>query len=324
MLKKLLDEFAVTEAHTREEINAINEQIAELERRVLASQQRLETVSQDKVKVHTMMSRYTASGDWSAPAATPPPAASNGGRRKKKETLLDEPSAEPALDTRVNPPPSPRASATRLKAIPDPTLAQGEPVSTANSPFIGNQEPAPQVQETPPVAQPQTQPGASQPFNFNFSQPSSPTSEMPAPDVSGSSWTPVPPKVPPAPTSPAQALSAGSFFDDEEDFDSAPQTPPQAPQASDSSPSNPFLKAVMSKNAALSANDPAAMTQDVSAVPAAPAAPEPDPFEADMQAMQAAKQEDENTGPQISDLEQDEESDDTVKSINDALRGLFR
>jgi hypothetical protein len=51
MLKKLLEEFAVTEAHTREEITAINEQIAELERRITSSQKKLESVALDRDKI---------------------------------------------------------------------------------------------------------------------------------------------------------------------------------------------------------------------------------------------------------------------------------
>lgn len=43
----------------------------------------------------------------------------------------------------------------------------------------------------------------------------------------------------------------------------------------------------------------------------------------DTQAQQAGQGEDAGA-PQISDLEVEDEGDDTVKSINDALRGLFR
>ena len=60
MLKKLLDEFAEKEAHATEEVNLITQQIEELERRVMVSQQRLDTLARDREKVRTMQARYKA------------------------------------------------------------------------------------------------------------------------------------------------------------------------------------------------------------------------------------------------------------------------
>ncbi len=58
MLKKLLDEFADKEAHTREEINVINQQIGELEQRVDSAVARQKSISGDREKILAMKDRY--------------------------------------------------------------------------------------------------------------------------------------------------------------------------------------------------------------------------------------------------------------------------
>lgn len=64
MLKQLLLEFEEKELVTREEINAINEQIKELEKRIESSKERLQSVAKDREKIGQMKTRY-AEGDWS-------------------------------------------------------------------------------------------------------------------------------------------------------------------------------------------------------------------------------------------------------------------
>ncbi|HEY9717357.1 MAG TPA: hypothetical protein V6C69_07810, partial [Trichormus sp.] len=164
MLKKLLEEFAEKEAHTREEINVITQQIDDLEKRIVVSQQRLQSVSQDRAKVKTMMSRYSG-GEWlsasptaaaaAAAASAESPPAAMGSKRRKKEMLADEPVAPTA---EVEPPtakitlPSPRASSTRLKAMPEPTAPQpelpGQPPPTS-SPFRSEMAAEPVPAEEP-------------------------------------------------------------------------------------------------------------------------------------------------------------------------------
>ncbi len=58
MLKKLLEEFDEKEAQAREEVNIVNLRIEELEKRIGSSQQRLERISKDRIKINEMMDRY--------------------------------------------------------------------------------------------------------------------------------------------------------------------------------------------------------------------------------------------------------------------------
>jgi hypothetical protein len=91
MLKKLLDEFDEKEAHNREEINAINEQIAELERRIISSRRKLESVGTDREKVRQMLSRYT-NRDWQSMNSLAP-GASYSSNRMSQGATSEHPSA---------------------------------------------------------------------------------------------------------------------------------------------------------------------------------------------------------------------------------------
>jgi len=360
MLKKLLEEFAEKEAHTREEINVITQQIDELEHRIVASQQRLQSVSQDSIKVKTMLSRYT-SREWLTPSATAAAKAAeaaaalttagNGGKRKKKEAPVEEPTADAEPLAKISSP-SPRASSTRLKALPDPTLPQPQPESQpqsaagSSSPFrsepqsepmqaeepVRSNEPAftfnnlftsstPAQDEAPPAPVPgaQAEEVLAQPALADVVLSSGnwstlpPATTAPGPSVPSPATTAPGPSLTPAPPTPsaASALSASSFFSDDEDDDD--MLSPQSTPAVEASNNNPFLKSAISGKREQTEASP-------QEAPAAEAAPFADPANAALQPPAATQDE---TPAQVSDLD-DEEGDDTVKSINDALRGLFR
>jgi hypothetical protein len=362
MLKKLLEEFAEKEAHTNEEINVITQQIEDLEKRIVVSQQRLQSVSQDRAKVKTMISRYSG-GEWlsasptaaaaaAAAAAANPPAAIGAKRRKKEasaeESVVATPDLEqPAAKITL---PSPRASSTRLKAMPDPTLPQPQPELSAQPPATSSPFRSEPAAEPVPAEEP-ARPSPNEPaFTFNslFSSAPVPSEEVPpapvieeqaaapkdsasssgnwptvpgpatqapgpgpatlAPGPSPATLAPGPATLAPGPSvnaaSAANALRSSFFSDDDDDDDmlSAQATPPAATPAS-----NPFLKSMISGG-----REP-----QTDAIPA-----ETNTVEADAaQPLPASVQEE--ASAQIADLD-DEESDDTVKSINDALRGLFR
>lgn len=78
MLRELLEEFTEKEEVTREEMNAINQQIAELEKRIESSKVKLAGLNRDREKIDLMRERYL-SGNWKlqlsnmspAPASSP-------------------------------------------------------------------------------------------------------------------------------------------------------------------------------------------------------------------------------------------------------------
>ena len=78
MLKKLLDEFAEKEAHTVEEINVVNQQIADLETRVATARTRQAGIAGDRERLNEMKAHYaggaiTRSERAPAPGGVPLP-----------------------------------------------------------------------------------------------------------------------------------------------------------------------------------------------------------------------------------------------------------
>lgn len=328
MLKKLLDEFSEKEAHTREEINVITEQIGELEKRILTSQQKLSTVAADREKVRAMQARY--SGNSTLTPGTPlmgsSPSASDPGAEEVKEkeprprpgrasslgaALGVSESSTPATPVNV------RSSSTRIPAMspPEPvavptpptTPVVPEPVSSA-SPFLSPPEtpvahkafspldlfgsaadepqaPAAAPPETPPAAPDYT---AGVPYNAGVSY-----------DYQNAQ------PIEPIPTAtPAPALASNPT--------PVPATPPASSNASAVGEiTTSFFTPMGSTEATLQPSTP--LTQpEISSQPSLFLDPNQQP---------QAAQTDENA--QVQDLD-DDEPDDTVKSINDALRGLFR
>lgn len=297
MLKKLLDEFAEKEAHTREEINVITEQIGELEKRVLASKEKLSTVAGDRDKIKMMQTRYSGgstlvSGDGpnnplSQAPAEPRPKTRPGRAEKHAASETPAPSTHP------------RSSSTRLPAA-KPTEMPAE----TSSPFFDAPEPTPAQPVTNPFTTVQYQPPPPEPV----------ADVQPVPEPAPSTDPNTFPYAEPMPTAaPYSGINESNYM-------SAPETG----QAVDNS-NNPFFRPVTSAR-----NTP----------PVAPPEPQPapaqefpqQPAQIDYQQRQVQPQlppqvqqpaQAEESGPQIQELEE-EESDDTVKSINDALRGLFR
>ena len=155
MLKKLLDEFSEKEAHAREEINVITEQIGELEKRILNSQKKLSTVATDREKVKAMQARYSGGSTLtpgspllgSKPAATPVEAPAPVAEEPKEEKQRSRPgrggaaAAAASASADVGIPVAPlnvRASSTRIPAMKLPeTPAAAE---TPSSPFLSAPE----------------------------------------------------------------------------------------------------------------------------------------------------------------------------------------
>jgi hypothetical protein len=125
MLKKLLDEFAEKEAHTREEINVVTQQIAELEKRSEAARTRQMGIAGDRDKLNEMKAHY-------AGGAIARRAASGGGVPLPLQTPQPMPaSAIPSA------PPQPAATAAPPPAPPQPAAAPPPP------------QPAPAAAEAP-------------------------------------------------------------------------------------------------------------------------------------------------------------------------------
>lgn len=167
MLRELLDEFTEKEEVTREEMNAINQQIAELEKRIESSKIKLAGLNKDREKINLMRERYL-SGNWklqlsnmavsaaaasSAPDSSAPvsssvsaaaptestaPAPSShaegrAARRAARESSSPATAGEPTESSRPEPVAQPvpvnvPAAEVSLEPIPEPILAP-EPVT---------------------------------------------------------------------------------------------------------------------------------------------------------------------------------------------------
>ncbi|MDR3614859.1 MAG: hypothetical protein P4L53_14970 [Candidatus Obscuribacterales bacterium] len=164
MLKKLLDEFAEKEAHTREEINVVTQQIAELEQRAESARTRQQGIAGDRDKLNEMKAHY-------AGGAIARRAAAGGGVPLPVQTPQAIPAATmpPAPPQPVAPPPPPPAPAQAVvEAPPKPNrfdlLDLFSPNEGAPEPVVEQQpaaQPAPQPAPTPtPAPQPAPAPAA--------------------------------------------------------------------------------------------------------------------------------------------------------------------
>lgn len=84
MLRELLEEFTEKEEVTREEMNAINQQIAELEKRIESSKVKLAGLNRDREKIDLMRERYL-SGNWKLQLSNMSPAASSSSANSTAE-----------------------------------------------------------------------------------------------------------------------------------------------------------------------------------------------------------------------------------------------
>lgn len=120
MLRELLAEFTEKEAVNREEINVINQQLEELDKRIDANKKKLEGLSRDREKILAMKERYL-SGNWpNVSRAAMAQAASN---------------APVAPVSRVEPAPAPVVQvAPDLSAAPSPAPAPASVPAQAPAP----------------------------------------------------------------------------------------------------------------------------------------------------------------------------------------------
>lgn len=314
MLKKLLDEFSEKEAHTREEINVITEQIGELEKRILTSQQKLSTVATDREKVRAMQARYSGGSTLTPgtplvgakPAATEAPAVEEPKEPRPRPGRAGSAATTPTPDAIPVAPLNVRASSTRIPAMTPPetptpavetaaaatsSLFLNQPETPAAQPkafspldiFGAPDEPQP-TQPEAPVSTPEYNSGApySAGVSYDYQNPQ-PIEPVPAPPVAPALAPPETPAAPAATSSSAAAMGevTTSFFTPMGSTEAALQ--PSTPLAQPDPAAQPSLFLDPTKQAAAPSDDSA----------------------------------------QVQDLD-DDEPDDTVKSINDALRGLFR
>lgn len=329
MLKKLLDEFSEKEAHAREEINVITEQIGELEKRILNSQEKLSKVATDREKVRAMQARY--SGGSTLTPGTP----LVGARPTGVSEAPSVPTAEPKEEKRSRPGRGGAAAAAAAAASAEPTADVGIPVAPLNVRASSTRIPAMKLPETPAVAEP---PAASpSPFLSTPEQPApakafspmdifgSPTDESaaiaPAAALEPAPYTEQPAAPVPTPAAPAPdygvQYNAGASFE----YQNAQPIDP-VPSPSSTTPLGEITTSFFT---------PMGSTEASLQPPAQPLTqPQPDvssqqsPFlstASDPNLQPQAAQADDSA--QVQDLDEDE-PDDTVKSINDALRGLFR
>jgi hypothetical protein len=317
MLKKLLDEFTEKEAHAREEINVITEQIGELEKRILASHAKLSTVATDREKVRMMQSRYSG-GSTLTTSVGPANAPSKPSEETKEKETRSRPgrtsssaasaAATPAPVTpapftaEIGIPPAPlnvRASSTRIPAMkaPEPAVP-----ATSSSPFLSTPEPVTAPNPAASIFSPMDIFGA-------------PAEETPAPEAAANTF--------PTYAEPQAAETAPLFNVETSDLGQSsytmgvqppytsaqPQPAEQTAQPLPAESSSPFFN--------IGASDTASQPDSAPQLQGQPYVPTP----ADVQQAQPQAAENDDNA-QIQDLE--DEPDDTVKSINDALRGLFR
>ncbi len=335
MLKKLLDEFSEKEAHAREEINVITEQIGELEKRVLASQAKLSTVSGDREKVRMMQDRYSSGSTLTSSGGQPSAQTSSSSlpeEPKEKESRTrpgraERAAAAAAAVTPPSPPPLPepgippaplnmRASSTRL---PD-TKPVSETPAESSSPFLSAPDPIPASQA---VSNPFTSAHQSPLDLFSAPLPQEPA---PAPEVDANRIPYPESQVQYSGTTEvnytsAQPVDTGvqTNYTSSQPVDPGVPTNYTSAQPVDSGlPSNESSSPFFRPTSRPETIEQAALPQ-AEAVPQTFIQPSADPQQAQPQPVSPQ----DDPGAQIQDLEEDE-PDDTVKSINDALRGLFR
>jgi hypothetical protein len=309
MLKKLLDEFAEKEAHTREEINVVNQQIGELEKRIATAIARQTKIASDRDKIWEMKNRY-AGGRFYARSVY-------GGSPPTPQPI---PTAVPSVVMTAAPAATSMLSdaASQLFSSPPPTNPQHSgPVPT--SPPASNSlfTPPPPIQTAssqaalPPQAPAAAPSALAQPMSAQPSAQSQAQAPMPQPMPMQAPIMPTAvTSLPPTPIETAiNQVNSGTF-----------QALPLAPTPSSQPSADKFD--ILDLFAPLSTGAPPAAVSESSQPNENPASADfyssNPPQAPSSQPAQASHADDESA----SDL--DDENDDTVKSINDALRGLFR
>jgi len=162
MLRELLEEFTEKEEVTREEMNAINQQIAELEKRIESSKTKLAGLNKDRDKITAMRERYL-SGNWKlqlsnmadnhvamaqsvqaeapAPVAPPTPAAPQTPAEGRAARRAAREAANQANQT-----PVPAAVPESVEAATAPAVEAPQPVEAPVFQDVTNQMSEPELQ----------------------------------------------------------------------------------------------------------------------------------------------------------------------------------
>ncbi len=317
MLKKLLDEFSEKEAHAREEINVITEQIGELEKRILTSQKKLSTVATDREKVKAMQARY--SGGSTLTPGSPLTGAKTAGTSVDAHSVDAPTTAEEPKEEKQRARPG-RGGAAAAAAAASASSDVGIPVAPLEGRGSSTRTPAMKLPETPTVAETSSSPFLSAP-------------EQPAPakafspmDIFGSAADEPEEQTAPESILYTEPAAAAPEYTGGVQYNAGASYEYQNAQPIDPVPSPnppPIGEITTSFFTPMGATE-ATLQPPPQAVPQAEVAPQQSPFLSTAsdpnQQPQAAQVDD---SAQVQDLDEDE-PDDTVKSINDALRGLFR
>ncbi len=301
MLKQLLDEFVEKEALINEELKVVSEQILELENRLGQCNERLKLVSVDRQKVLSMKERYVDALN-NLPA---PPASATGANplssEVKVQSIKEMKSSQPEVKS---------ASASE----PKPSVASLEPKISISAiePKVARQ---PAEVGTPPVTEPASR---LQPETKPAPRPEEIT---PQPTVTGPKNTSTEPK----PSGISSLLGQRGKEAPSEHTDSHPSTQDSIQQAIDSldglTPES--LPAATAPEKDLSELPAQQVPPPASPLPTAPAAT-PAQESPPTPAVDTGAPESTVVDLGATEGESDESDSDTVKSINEALRSLFR
>ncbi len=136
-MQKLLEEFDTKEALTREEINLVQQNIQELEQRVKASQEKLNLIASDRAKILSIQDKYK---NLSFSSSAHPHTASSFGMATPAE-LTSNLSPDPS--TTINN----KTSRTNLNALPSNT----SPSTSSTNPALNASNLSPSTSSTNPA-----------------------------------------------------------------------------------------------------------------------------------------------------------------------------
>jgi len=262
MLRELLEEFTEKEEVTREEMNAINQQIAELEKRIESSKVKLAGLNRDREKIDLMRERYL-SGNWKLQLSNMSAAASSS-----PATPTAEPAAAPQPAAASPAPASPSSHAegraarrAAREAASQPTVSDSNAASVETSGSTSTPADAPvaesvaaPVSSPAPVAAPeQVAPTVPEPVAPPVPEPV--VEVVPVVEVAPvATFSPEPapePVMPEAPAADAPTFSSVAQFEAAQAESSIEHAPPDDPIMSSfsSAPSNaPDINAALASS----------------------------------------------------------------------------
>lgn len=330
MLRKLLDEFVEKQVLIDEEMKAVADQVQQLERRLIGCRDRLSTIGADRQRVMTMQHKWLEDSMTSTGQQYYPPAPTPA-------SVVNTPAPPPVIST-----PEPTVQlAPKLSTPPPPA-----PVSTT-PPVV---EPEPPVLPTPPVVEPEPLVLPAEPVALV--EPPAPVEPVAAvqtksPSLNDFLSDPIEDDQPSPfnyPTEPSGGANLNNIFDDDATM---PVIEPQINKG----PSSTFASILSSRTIGNQTAPPPQPSEPLTttSTDAVQEVEQPsgfgvlDRFTEDNQtqdnggAQYAASGTQDNGGAQPAAIDKDgnaivdlgaaeeaDEDNDTVKSINDALRSLFR